>query len=82
MIKALIFFLIVGIVLLICMYIEKDNKPKNIRNYKVRFEARNNKYYIVNETVSGDVPIRSCFGLRMFYDNKIEADTVAERLNS
>lgn len=60
------------------------NKPtrKNIRNYKVRFDAAKEKYYIVNELDTHDEPVTNSFGFRVMYKDRPKAEFVAEKYNS
>lgn len=53
------------------------------RNFKVRFNPGNNKYYIANETYHwGDIDVSKFFGLRrIYYKSKIDADFVMQKLN-
>lgn len=51
------------------------------RNFKVRFNPNNNKYYLTNATQYGDLDVVR-FGLfRVYYKSKIDADFVMQKLN-
>lgn len=50
-------------------------------NYKVRFNPKNNKYYLTNASNYGDIDVAH-FGLfRVYYKSKITADFVMQKLN-
>lgn len=54
----------------------------NSRNFKVRFNPANNKYYIVNDTRYGDLDVCKYFNLkRIYYKSQIDADFVMQKLN-
>lgn len=54
----------------------------NKRNFKVRFNPANNKYYIVNDTNYGDIDLRKYFCLkRIYYKSQIDADFVMQKMN-
>lgn len=91
----IIFFIFfVGVLSMIIMHffterqILKDERrrsnrhAKNVRNFKVRFDAAKEKYYIVNQLETYDEPVTNCFGFRVFYKDKPKAEFVAEKLNS
>lgn len=64
---------------------EKDNKVpqrKNVQNYKVRFDAAKEQYYIVNQLETYDEPVTNCFGFRVMYKDKPKAEFVVDKLNS
>lgn len=51
------------------------------QNYKVRFNPKNNKYYLTNASNFGDIDVVR-FGLfRVYYKSKIDADFVMQKLN-
>lgn len=60
----------------------KKSKKKNVRNYKVRFDAVAEKYYIVNELDTYDEPITNWLGKRVMYSDKPKATFIAEKLNT
>ncbi|AFC21558.1 hypothetical protein GAP32_110 [Cronobacter phage vB_CsaM_GAP32] len=55
---------------------------KNIRNYKVRFDAAKEKYYIVNQLDTHDEPVTNSLGFRVMYKDKPKAEFVAEKYNA
>ncbi|EBS4516704.1 hypothetical protein DQT32_04750 [Salmonella enterica subsp. enterica serovar Braenderup] len=55
---------------------------KNTRNYKVRFDAVAEKYYIVNELATHDEPVENWFGRRVMYADKPKAEFIVQKLNS
>lgn len=80
-------FLLV-VILLVCtvMFIgglfstEKKSK-RPVKNYKVHFEPANNKYFIVNELPTKDVPVTGFFGFKVYYKDQVTADFVKQKLN-
>ncbi|SOK58370.1 hypothetical protein [Yersinia phage fHe-Yen9-04] len=60
----------------------ETNSKKNTRNYKVRFDAAAEKYYIVNELQTHDEPVVNWTGRRVMYKEKPKAEFVTEKLNS
>lgn len=65
--------------------VAKDKKPvtkKNVQNHKVRFDAAQEKYFIVNEMDTYDEPVTNAFGFRVMYKDKVKADFVCQKLNS
>ena len=65
--------------------IGKDQSPKvkkNIQNYKVRFDAAKEQYFIVNQLETYDEPVTNCLGFRVMYKDKLKAEFVCEKLNS
>lgn len=78
---------LVGVVsaLLYAVANANDNRPKkkrNVRNYKVRFDAAKEKYYLVNELETHDEPVTNSFGFRVMYKDKPKAEFVAEKYNA
>ena len=75
------------IILLVCIFLfvwgafttGKSKRP--ITNYKVRFEPANNKYYIVNELPTKDVPVTGFFGFKVYYKDQVTADFVKQKMN-
>lgn len=57
-------------------------KRKNTRNFKVRFDAAAEKYYIVNEFQSHDEAVVNWVGKRIMYKEKLKAEFVTEKLNA
>lgn len=51
------------------------------RNFKVRFNPINNKYYLTNETRYGDLDVVRFGYFRVYYKSKIDADFVMQKLN-
>lgn len=51
------------------------------RNYKVRFNPINNKYYLTNATNYGDLDVVRFGVFRVYYKSKIDADFVMQKLN-
>ncbi|AMM43676.1 hypothetical protein FDG95_gp111 [Pectobacterium phage vB_PcaM_CBB] len=76
----------VTILALILAHVFNDSKPvsrrKNVRNFKVRFDAAKEKYYIVNQLETHDEPVTNSFGFRVMYKDKPKAEFVAEKYNS
>ena len=63
--------------------VTREQTPKkNVRNFKVRFDAANEKYYIVNELDTYDEPVTNFIGKRVMYKEKPKAEFVCEKLNS
>ena len=61
----------------------KSSKVKrNVRNYKVRFDAAKEKYYLVNELETHDEPVTNSLGFRVMYKDKPKAEFVAEKYNA
>lgn len=75
---------VVLIIYLICRFVNRStihefNNGK--RNFKVRFNPNNNKYYLTNATPYGDLDVVR-FGLfRVYYKSKIDADFIMQKLN-
>lgn len=65
-------------------FTDQSTKPmkKNVRNFKVRFDAAAEKYYIVNELPTYDEPVTNWFGIRVKYKDKLKAEFVKDKLNS
>ncbi|AQW88629.1 hypothetical protein pEaSNUABM50_00102 [Erwinia phage pEa_SNUABM_50] len=89
--KLIIFFAIALIVFAILAMIIKSTldskdvsygKKKNTRNFKVRFDAAAEKYYIVNELQTHDEPVVNWLGKRVMYKEKPKAEFVTEKLNA
>lgn len=59
-----------------------DVPKKNVRNYKVRFDAASEKYYIVNELETHDEPVTGRFGSRVMYKEKLKAEHVTQKYNA
>lgn len=76
----------VTILALILAHVFNESKPvsrrKNIRNFKVRFDAAKEKYYIVNQLETHDEPVTNSFGFRVMYKDKPKAEFVADKYNS
>lgn len=51
------------------------------RNFKVRFNPTNNKYYLTNATNYGDLDVVRFGIFRVYYKSKIDADFVMQKLN-
>lgn len=51
------------------------------RNFKVRFNPTNNKYYLANATNFGDLDVVRFGFFRVYYKSKIDADFVMQKLN-
>lgn len=51
------------------------------RNFKVRFNPTNNKYYLTNATNFGDLDVVRFGIFRVYYKSKIDADFVMQKLN-
>lgn len=82
LVTLLIFMLVSGLCYQLFKYVSTEHKAaKNIRNYQVRFEPDNNKYFIVNQLPSGDVPVMRWYGRRIFYTNRADAQFVVNKLN-
>lgn len=75
-------FLVVLVALVVMILKPTHQIKRPVQNYKVRFEPANNKYFIVNETATRDVPVVGFFGFRIFYESLIDADFVAQKLNN
>ena len=79
-------FISIPIIIFTLLFLSFDNdkksKPKNVRNFKVRFDAAREKYYIVNELETHDEPVTNWFGLRVMYKDQPKAEFVSEKLNS
>lgn len=52
------------------------------RNFKVRFNPGNSKYYVTNATSYGDIDIRKYIFFRVYYKSKIDADFVMQKMNN
>ncbi|AZU98076.1 hypothetical protein SEPL_293 [Salmonella phage SE_PL] len=54
----------------------------NSRNFKVRYNPSNHKYYLTNASRFGDIDVCR-FGpfFRVYYKSKIDADLVMQKLN-
>lgn len=82
----LMIILVIAFVAAVLYGVTKDHNPskvkKNTQNYKVRFDAANEKYYIVNEMETYDEPVTNYFGIRVMYKDKPKAEFVCEKLNS
>lgn len=54
----------------------------NRRNFKVRYNPANHKYYLTNASPFGDIDVCR-FGpfFRVYYKSKIDADLVMQKLN-
>ncbi len=61
---------------------QPSSRRKNVRNFKVRFDAAKEKYYIVNQLETHDEPVTNSFGFRVMYKDKPKAEFVAEKYNS
>ncbi|WEM33178.1 hypothetical protein EJP02_117 [Escherichia phage EJP2] len=59
-----------------------EEPPGLVRNYEVRFEPSNNKYYLVNVLPKKEVPVTNWYGKRIMYKDMILADYVREKMNS
>lgn len=78
----IIIMIVSGLIYQLFKYASTEHKAmKKIRNYQVRFEPDNNKYYIVNELDSGDVPVVRWHGGRIFYQNRADAQFIVNKLN-
>lgn len=65
------------------LFCDKQPLPrKNIRNYKVRFDAAKEKYYLVNQLETHDEPVTNSLGFRVMYKDKLKAEFVAEKYNA
>ncbi len=70
-------------ILIYGLFCDKQPMPrKNIRNYKVRFDAAKEKYYLVNQLETHDEPVTNWFGFRVMYKDKLKAEFVLEKLNA
>lgn len=82
-----LFMAAIGLLVLTFVYqlfkltLTEHEKSKNIRNFQVRFEPENNKYYIVNVLDKEEVPVVRWYGRRIFYSNKADAVFVTQKLN-
>lgn len=94
MMKALLFFIILLMFFALLAYAlvtifgvdakasGRHTEKRNIRNYKVRFDAVAEKYYIVNELATHDEPVENWFGRRVMYKDKPKAEFIVQKLNS
>lgn len=81
----LMILLAIAFITAVLYSVAKDKKPvvkKNIQNFKVRFDAAKEQYYIVNEMETYDEPVTNCFGFRVMYKDLVKADFVCQKLNS
>lgn len=80
----MIIIFVAGIVFVIAKVVDRSiNKDINgsRRNYKVRFNPSNNKYYITNASSCGDIDVLRYGMFRIYYKSKIDADFVMQKLN-
>lgn len=87
-ILVLLIFLAFAVVILalIIAHVFNNSQPssrrKNVRNFKVRFDAAKEKYYIVNQLETHDEPVTNSLGFRVMYKDKPKAEFVAQKYNS
>lgn len=79
-------FILLGLVIRLAFYYSDRSLNKECnrgrRNYKVRFNPANNKYYVSNDTQMGDIDVCKFLELRrIYYKSKIDADFVMQKLN-
>ena len=80
----MIIIFVAGIIIFISKAMDRSiNKEINgcRRNYKVRFNPSNNKYYITNASSYGDIDVLRYGMFRIYYKSKIDADFVMQKLN-
>lgn len=80
----LIIFVMIGMGILLYYVIEASSRRELVRDqrkFKVRFNPRNNKYYVTNSTSYGDIDIRKYIFFRVYYKSKIDADFVMQKMN-
>ena len=75
------FLFILVLLLLLVMFVIDDNDVY-FRNYKVRFSAQNNKYYIVNCIKHREKNVTNRFGFTIYYKDRVEADMICQKLNT